>query len=81
LAQERSAQERSAQDRPGTSERPAQRTDEAQTTAPNGPGLLRLLPADAVKRQAVHRFRPHDPLHGDRRTLSLFDQSWRSFGR
>jgi carboxypeptidase C (cathepsin A) len=61
-----------AQDRPARTERPAQRSDEAQA---NGAGLLRLLPSDAVSDKQVTVAGRTIAYTATAGTLSLFDQN------
>jgi carboxypeptidase C (cathepsin A) len=61
-----------AQERPARTERPAQRADEAQAS---GPGVLRLLPSDAVSDKEVTVAGRTIAYTATAGTLSLFDQS------
>ncbi|WP_068031937.1 S10 family peptidase [Rhodoplanes sp. Z2-YC6860] len=72
MAQERPAQERSAQERPARNERPAQHSDEAQAA---GPGVLRLLPPDAVSSKEITVDGRTIAYTATAGTLPLFDQS------
>src|SRR3954470_2866404 len=65
----------SAQERPARNERPAQHPDDGQPSGPSGPGVLRLLPPDAVSDKEITVDGRTIAYTATAGTLPLFDQS------